>query len=103
MGKFRGARRPDVIILYLNMPRKDGRAVLKEIKLDNNLYDIPVIILTSSEAAGDIDVCCKIFANAYILMSLDIGNYCKVFKTIEDFWMKKTTPDKALVSAVDRK
>ncbi len=87
-GKFRDAVRPDVILLDLNMPRKDGREVLKEIKQDNNLCDIPIVILTSSEADRDIIKSYKLHANCYIIKPVDFEKFLEVVKAIENFWLQ---------------
>jgi len=70
-GKFSGSPRPDIILLDLNLPKKDGREVLKEIKEDDNLKNIPVVILTTSNAEKDILRAYDLHANAYITKPLD--------------------------------
>lgn len=86
-GSHNDAPRPDLIILDLNMPRKDGRDVLKEIKTNSDLKTIPVVILTSSEAEEDIIKSYNLHANCYIKKPLDFGEFMKVVKSIENFWM----------------
>jgi CheY-like chemotaxis protein len=78
--------RPDVILLDLNLPRKDGREVLAEIKADDGLKQIPVIILTTSEAEEDILRAYNLAVNCYITKPVDLDQFIKVVKAIEDFW-----------------
>jgi len=79
--------RPDLIILDLNLPKKDGKEVLKEIKEDMNLKTIPVIILTTSNAEDDLIETYENNANCYITKPVDLDNFIKVVKTIENFWL----------------
>jgi CheY-like chemotaxis protein len=85
-GKYGSAARPDLILLDLNLPRKDGREVLQEIKNDPDLMAIPVVVLTVSEAEKDILESYKLHANCYIVKPLDLNQFSKVVKSIEDFW-----------------
>jgi len=78
--------RPDVILLDLNLPRKDGREVLAEIKADEGLRQIPVIILTTSEAEEDILRAYDLAVNCYITKPVDLDQFIKVVQAIEDFW-----------------
>jgi chemotaxis family two-component system response regulator Rcp1 len=78
--------RPDVILLDLNLPRKDGREVLADIKADEGLKQIPVIILTTSEAEEDILRAYNLAVNCYITKPVDLDQFIKVVKAIEDFW-----------------
>ncbi|MGZ7108846.1 MAG: response regulator [Methanobacterium sp.] len=78
---------PDLIILDLNLPKKDGREVLKEIKEDENLKSIPVVILTTSDAEDDLIETYRNNANCYITKPVDLDNFIKVVKIIEDFWL----------------
>lgn len=87
-GKFSDAVRPDIILLDLNMPRKDGKEVLKEIKQDSDLCDIPVVILTSSEAERDISISYKLHANSYIIKPVDLEKFLHVVKAVESFWLQ---------------
>ena len=89
--KFLGSKLPDIIILDLNLPKKDGREVLKEIKENKVLKSIPVIILTTSSAEKDIVRAYDLQANAYIVKSLEFDEFMKVVKSIEDFWFKAVT------------
>jgi two-component system, chemotaxis family, response regulator Rcp1 len=85
-GEFAGSVRPDLILLDLNLPRKDGREVLEEIKADPALRQIPVVILTSSQAEQDIVRAYDLHANCYISKPVDLDQFIKVVKSIEDFW-----------------
>ncbi|MBI5396883.1 MAG: response regulator [Verrucomicrobia bacterium] len=86
-GKFASASRPDLILLDLNLPRKDGREVLSEIKEDPGLRAIPVVILTTSQAEEDIIRAYNHNANCYITKPVDFDQFIKVVKSIEDFWL----------------
>ena len=86
-GKHLNAPRPDLILLDLNLPRKDGRQVLAEIKSDEKLKRIPVIVLTTSQAQEDISRAYDLNANCYVPKPLDLGQFLKVVKTIEAFWL----------------
>ena len=87
-GKFSGSPRPDIILLDLNLPKKDGREVLKEIKEDDNLKNIPVVILTTSNAEKDILRAYDLHANAYITKPLDFDQFIKAVGSIENFWLE---------------
>jgi len=86
-GQYANAARPDLILLDLNLPRKDGREVLEEIKNDPDLEAIPVVVLTVSEAEKDILVSYHLHANCYIVKPLDLNQFSKVVKSIQDFWL----------------
>ena len=86
-GCYANATRPDMILLDLNLPRKDGREVLSEIKADPDLRRIPVVIVTSSKAEEDILRSYNHHANCYITKPLDLDKFVKVVKAIEDFWV----------------
>jgi two-component system, chemotaxis family, response regulator Rcp1 len=86
-GKFRDATRPDLILLDLNLPVKDGREVLAEIKSDDNLKRIPVVILTTSKAEEDILRTYNLHANCYVTKPVDLEQFCTVVKSLEDFWL----------------
>jgi len=86
-GKYSNAPRPDLVILDLNLPKKDGREVLAEIKNDDNLKRIPVVILTISKAEEDILKTYNLHANCFITKPLDLNQFIKVVKSIEDFWL----------------
>ncbi len=86
-GIYKDAPRPQVIFLDLNMPRKDGRETLKEIKMDEDLRSIPVVILTISQAEEDIIKAYDYHANCYVTKPLDLNQFLKVIKSIEEFWL----------------
>jgi CheY-like chemotaxis protein len=90
-GKFAGATRPDLILLDLNMPKKDGREVLAEIKADAGLKLIPVVVLTTSADEEDILKAYELHANCYITKSVDLVRFMKVVNSIEDFWFAIVT------------
>jgi len=85
-GDYKDAVTPDLILLDLNLPKKDGREVLEEIKSDENLSHIPVVILTTSEAEKDIIKSYKLHANCYVNKPMGIDQFVEVIKAIEDFW-----------------
>ncbi len=85
-GKYKDAARPDIIILDLNLPRKDGREVLADIKNDPDLKRIPVVVMTSSKSEEDIIKCYDNYANCYITKPLDLGKFIEVVQAIEGFW-----------------
>jgi CheY-like chemotaxis protein len=85
-GDYASAPCPDVVLLDLNLPRKDGREVLAEIKSDPGLKKIPVIILTTSQAEEDILRAYNLAANCYITKPVDLDQFTKVVQAIEDFW-----------------
>jgi chemotaxis family two-component system response regulator Rcp1 len=87
-GQHAGAARPDLILLDLNLPKKDGRKVLAEIKGDANLKRIPVVILTTSEDEQDVLESYNLHANCYIVKPLDLDRFITVVKSIEDFWLR---------------
>jgi two-component system, chemotaxis family, response regulator Rcp1 len=87
-GQYAGAARPDLILLDLNLPKKDGRKVLAEIKGDDNLKRIPVVILTTSEDEQDVLESYNLHANCYIVKPLDLDRFITVVKSIEDFWLR---------------
>ena len=86
-GDFTKARRPDLILLDLNLPRKDGREVLAEIKQDPNLKRIPVVILTTSAAEQDIIKTYNLHANCYITKPVELDQFIEIVKSIQDFWL----------------
>jgi CheY-like chemotaxis protein len=86
--KFSGSPRPDIILLDLNLPKKDGREVLREIKEDSNLKNIPVVILTTSGAEKDIIRAYELHANAYVIKPLDFDKFIKVVEYIANFWLE---------------
>ena len=86
-GKHAKATRPDLILLDLNLPRRDGREVLAEIKNDPELKMIPVVVLTTSSAEADILKSYKLHANCYITKPVDLEQFVTVVKSIDDFWL----------------
>jgi chemotaxis family two-component system response regulator Rcp1 len=85
-GKYANAVRPDVILLDLNLPRKDGREVLAEVKADDILKHIPVVVLTTSRSEEDILKSYKLHANCYITKPLNFQRFIEVVRSIENFW-----------------
>ena len=86
-GKHANAPRPDLILLDLNLPKKDGREVLEEIKEDPALKIIPVVILTTSASEADILKTYQLHANCYIAKPVDLDGFLKVVKSIDSFWL----------------
>jgi two-component system, chemotaxis family, response regulator Rcp1 len=86
-GKFKTSPRPDLILLDLNLPVKDGREVLADIKADPDLKRIPVVILTTSKAEEDILKTYNLHANCYISKPVDLEQFVTVVRYIEDFWL----------------
>lgn len=86
-GKYANATRPDLILLDLNMPRKDGREVLAKVKEDPDLKRIPVVILTVSKAKEDILKSYNLHANCYISKPVNLAQFLKVVESIESFWL----------------
>lgn len=86
-GKYANAPRPDLILLDLNLPKKDGREVLAEIKADSTLKLIPVIVLTTSAAERDILETYELNANCYVTKPIDLEQFISVVKLIEEFWL----------------
>jgi two-component system, chemotaxis family, response regulator Rcp1 len=81
------AKRPDLVLLDLNLPRKDGREVLSDIKNDPELKRIPVVVVTSSEAEQDIVKSYNLHANCYVTKPIDLDKFVTMVRAIEDFWM----------------
>jgi two-component system, chemotaxis family, response regulator Rcp1 len=86
-GSYCDAAPPDLILLDLNLPRKDGREVLHEVKADPTLRRIPVVVLTTSQAEEDILKAYDLHANCYITKPVDFEQFTRVVRTIEDFWL----------------
>jgi len=86
-GRYADAPRPGLILLDLNLPKKDGREVLAEIKGDENLKRIPVVVLTISSDEEDVLKSYNLHANCYITKPIDLGQFVKMVKSIEDFWL----------------
>jgi CheY-like chemotaxis protein len=90
-GPFASAPRPDLILLDLNLPRMDGREVLREIKADDDLKIIPVVVLTSSDAEEDILKSYNLHANCYITKPVEFDKFLKVVRSIREFWFAVVT------------
>jgi CheY-like chemotaxis protein len=86
-GRFAAAPRPDLILLDLNLPRKDGREVLAEVKSDPDLRRIPVVVLTTSKAEEDVLQSYDLHANCYITKPVALEDFINVIRSIEDFWL----------------
>jgi chemotaxis family two-component system response regulator Rcp1 len=86
-GRYADAPRPDLVLLDLNLPKMDGREVLAEIKSDPDLKRIPVVILTISKDEEDVLKSYNLHANCFITKPIDLGQFMKVVKAIEDFWL----------------
>ncbi len=90
-GEYQDAPRPDLIVLDLNLPKKDGREVLAEIKNDPNLKRIPVVVLTTSRNEDDIVRSYDLHANCYITKSRNLKDLFRIVKGIEEFWLTTVT------------
>jgi two-component system, chemotaxis family, response regulator Rcp1 len=86
-GEYSDAAFPDLILLDLNLPKKDGREVLREIKSDSKLQCVPVVILTTSNAEEDLIETYRMNANCYITKPVDLDQFINVVKSIENFWL----------------
>jgi chemotaxis family two-component system response regulator Rcp1 len=86
-GEYADAPRPDLILLDLNLPKKDGREVLEEIKQDDALKRIPVVVLTTSQAEEDIVKTYNLHANCYVTKPVDLDQFITIVRSIEDFWL----------------
>ena len=84
---FEEATRPDLVLLDLNLPRKDGREVLAEIKADPALRRLPVVVLTTSSAKKDVLESYNLYANCYITKPVDLDQFVSIVSSIEDFWL----------------
>jgi CheY-like chemotaxis protein len=85
-GEYQQAVHPDLILLDWNLPRKDGREVLVEIKADQRLQRIPIVVLTTSQAEEDILKAYNLHANCYITKPVDFQQFVQIIQSIEDFW-----------------
>jgi CheY-like chemotaxis protein len=100
-GAYVGAPRPDLIMLDLNLPRKDGREVLAEIKEDPELKAIPVVVLTTSQAEQDVLRAYHLHANCYITKPVDFEQFLLAIRSIESFWLLVVTlPPRGLRTTV---
>lgn len=97
-GKYADAVRPDLILLDLNLPKKDGREVLKELKADEKLRHIPIVVLTVSQADQDILRSYELYANCYISKPINLDQFVEVVKAIDEFWLTivKLPPTKGM-------
>jgi chemotaxis family two-component system response regulator Rcp1 len=86
-GKHSNAPQPDLILLDLNLPKKDGRELLGEVKMDPELRQIPVIVLTTSGAEQDISRAYKLHANCYLTKPIQMDDFLKTIRSIEEFWL----------------
>jgi CheY-like chemotaxis protein len=86
-GRFADVPRPDLMLLDLNLPRKDGREVLAEIKSDESLKRIPVVVLTTSKDEADVLKSYNLHANCFISKPIDFGEFIEAVRSIEDFWL----------------
>ncbi|WP_243684321.1 response regulator [Methanosarcina barkeri] len=85
---FQVPPRPDIMLLDLNLPKKDGREVLEEVKSDDKLKNIPIVVLTTSKADEDILKSYNLHANAYITKPVDFDQFLDVVRSIENFWLE---------------
>ena len=90
-GRFGDAPRPDLILLDLNLPKKDGREVLAEVKSDPDLKRIPVVVLTTSQAEEDVVRAYNLHANCYVTKPVDLAQFMKIVAQIDAFWVKVVT------------
>jgi CheY-like chemotaxis protein len=86
-GQYTEAPRPDLILLDLNLPKRDGREVLEEIRADADLTEIPIVILTTSQADEDVARAYRLHANCYIAKPVSFTQFLRVIQAIEDFWL----------------
>lgn len=90
-GKYREVPRPDIVLLDLNLPKKDGREVLQEIKTDPDLKRIPVVVLTTSKAEEDVMKTYNLHANCYVTKPVDLEKFIVVVRSIDVFWLTIVT------------
>ncbi len=101
-GTFKDAATPDLILLDLNLPRKDGRQVLAEIKADGTLRHLPVVILTSSSADDDVLRSYNLHANCYVVKPVGLPEFLKIVQSIENFWLEVVVLPPELAAARSR-
>jgi CheY-like chemotaxis protein len=87
-GPFVDAPTPDIVLLDLNLPRKNGREVLQDMKTEETLRGIPVVALTTSSARDDVNACYALGANAYVVKPVEFDRFLDVVRAFEDFWLK---------------
>ena len=97
-GRYAHAERPDLILLDLNLPGRDGHTVLREIKSDGDLCEIPVVIYSSSGAREDIQGAYRSHANCYVRKPRDLDDFFEVVRTIEAFWIETADLPRAVVA-----
>jgi CheY-like chemotaxis protein len=90
-GRYKDVPRPDIILLDLNLPKKDGREVLQDIKNDDELKRIPVVVLTTSKAEEDVLRTYNLHANCYVTKPVDLEKFIVVVKSIDVFWLTVVT------------
>jgi chemotaxis family two-component system response regulator Rcp1 len=90
-GEYGDVPRPDLILLDLNLPKKDGREILAEIKADESLKRIPIVVLTTSQAEKDVIQSYNLGVNCYVTKPVDLDQFIYVVKSIEDFWLTVVT------------
>jgi len=90
-GRYAGSVRPDLVVLDLNLPKKDGRDVLSVIKNDDKLKHIPVVILTTSKAEEDVLRTYNLHANCYVTKPVDLEKFIVVVRSIDTFWLSVVT------------
>lgn len=90
-GKYASARKPDLILLDLNLPRMSGTEVLEQIKKEDQLKDIPVVIMTSSKAEKDVVESYRLHANCYIVKPIDLEQFGEVVRSVDHFWFSVVT------------
>jgi CheY-like chemotaxis protein len=86
-GQFSSVKTPDLVLLDLNLPRMDGRALLEKVKRDPDLHEIPIIVLTTSSDQADIARAYHLHANCYLVKPLDFEGFWRTVRCIEDFWL----------------
>ena len=90
-GVYADCPRPDLILLDLNLPKRDGRQVLDEVKKDESLREIPVVVLTTSKAVSDVNSAYDLQANCYIQKPVDLHRFWDIIRSIEGFWLAKVS------------
>lgn len=88
-GDYGDAVRPDLILLDLNLPRMSGRELLRQLKADEDLRRIPVVILSTSKAEHDVAACYDLHANSYFTKPVDLDDFVELIHTIQDYWLLK--------------
>jgi CheY-like chemotaxis protein len=91
LGPWAGAPRPDLVLLDLNLPRRHGLEILQEIKADPTLVGIPIVVLTTSDSAADVERCYASGAAAYVVKPLGLAEFREVIRAIESFWLRRVT------------